>query len=98
MMGARYDVVYGERYEQNGEEKTRWTKCGVVLDTKRGGLALKLEMVPIGCSGWFSLMEPKPRGERTDSQRSQDAQRPAGGGDFDDSIPFANYELRGYWV
>lgn len=43
----------------------------------------------------FSL---RPKEQRTDSERSQDAQRPAGGDDFSDDVPFSNYELRGYWV
>jgi len=29
------------------------------METKNGGLALKLEAVPVGSDGWFTLTEPK---------------------------------------
>jgi len=77
-MSKKYDVVYARRYTQNGEEKTHWINCGAVIQTDKG-FSLKLETVPIGCDGWFSLFEPKPREEK----------RPAPPDNFDDEkLPF----------
>ena len=51
------------------------------METKNGGLAMKLEAVPVGSDGWFTLTEPKeyePKG------------RPAASpvADMPDDLPF----------
>jgi hypothetical protein len=55
---------------QDGEEKTRWMKCGVLLKGDRG-YRIKLETVPVGGDGWLAVFEP-----RTDTQ-GQSQQKPA---------------------
>jgi len=50
---------------------------GVVMDTKNGGMALKIEQVPVGWDGWAYLNEPRPR----DGQQG-------GGNAPDDDIPW----------
>jgi len=62
-MGIKYEILAktGTYTDKNGQEKNRWSKCGVVMDTKSGGMAMKLEVVPVGGDGWFTLAEPKPR-------------------------------------
>lgn len=64
-MSVQYEVMAstGSYTDKNGQEKKRWVKCGIVMSTKSGGLALKLEAIPVGTDGWFSLFEPKPRDE-----------------------------------
>ena len=57
-MSKKYDVVYAQRYQAGGEEKTKWLNCGSVIQTPRG-FRLKLDSVPLGCDGWFALFEPK---------------------------------------
>jgi len=88
-MSVKYDVVHGENYEKNGEEKTRWTKCGVVLETRSGRLALKLEMIPVGFSGWFQLFDPNQDKDKKQSEQ-QGGQRQQGAPpvDFDADVPF----------
>ena len=74
-MGVKYDIIAaGEKYtDQNGQEKTRFTKMGVCIETTKG-LRLKIESIPVGFDGWASLMEPKTREDapaRNDSPRQQ---------------------------
>lgn len=58
---VKYEVIAstGTYKNKQGEDKKRWLKCGVVMETKNGGLAMKLEAVPVGSDGWFTLTEPK---------------------------------------
>ena len=60
-MSIKYEVIAktGTYTNKQGEEKNRWLKAGVVMETKNGGLALKLEAIPVGSDGWFTLTEPK---------------------------------------
>jgi len=46
-------------YIKDGEEKTQWSKCGVVLNTDRG-MTIKLDLMPVGIEkngGWFKVFE-----------------------------------------
>jgi len=62
-MGIKYDVICknGSYTDKTGNEKTKWMKVGVCMDTKQGGLAIKLESLPVSFDGWLSLAEPKVR-------------------------------------
>ena len=44
-----------------GEERKRWVKCGVVMETSSGGMALKLESLPVKFDGWLQFYVPKPK-------------------------------------
>lgn len=67
-MSVKYEVLAstGKYTDKNGQEKSRWTKCGIVMETKNGGLALKMESMPVGneFNGWFTLAEPRPRDQQ----------------------------------
>jgi hypothetical protein len=80
-MAKKFDVVVGQTYTRNGEDKTKWLNIGAVIETDKG-YSLKLETVPLNWDGWAKLFEPKPREERQAS-RPQDR-----GEDFDGEIPF----------
>jgi hypothetical protein len=79
-MGIKYEVtaVTGKYTDKNGNEKNRYTKVGVVLDTKNGQM-LKVEAIPVGWDGWAYLNEPKEREQVQDSGRV---------GDMTDGPPF----------
>jgi hypothetical protein len=67
-MPKLYDVVkaMGTYTDQNGQEKTRWLNCGMIVRNQNGNVSLKLDALPLVPSEegmWFALMEPKPRGE-----------------------------------
>jgi paraquat-inducible protein B len=83
-MSIKYEAcARGEKYTTaDGQEKQRWLKCGVVLETK-SGLSLKLESLPVNFDGWLSFFEPKPREEQ---QRPQ--QRRQFAGSYQEDVPF----------
>lgn len=86
-MSKKYDVVAvtGKYTDAQGQEKSRYLNIGVILTTKTGGFALKLEAIPVGWDGWAYLNEPK-------QPEQKQAQQPAKTGTaFDqmkDDIPF----------
>jgi hypothetical protein len=87
------DVVYAEKYtDRSGEEKTRYTNCGALLERDDGSLTIKLEAIPVGFTGWLNCYDPKPReGEQPQRQgreRPQRAAQPAADDFADDDIPF----------
>lgn len=87
-MAVVYNLVAknGEYKDKNGETKTRWTKIGVVMQTKNGGLAAKIEMSPLGWDGWAQLAEPTPK----DAQEGGKANgyQPQTLDDLDSDVPF----------
>lgn len=85
------DVVYSEKYTTGGgEEKTRYTNCGSVLERDDGSLSIKLEAIPVGFTGWFNCYDPKPKEGEQRQERSRPQRNAAPSGDSlaDDSIPF----------
>lgn len=67
-----------------GEERKRWVKCGVVMETSSGGMALKLESLPVKFDGWLQFYVPKPK-EITQQSNSAPAPQQSAG---EDDIPF----------
>jgi len=78
------DVMYpGGKYIKDGEEKTRWIKCGALFETNNGQ-ALKLDMIPLGIpegGAWFQIFD------NTDKPASGGAPKKSSSGGKDD-IPF----------
>ena len=75
------------KYLKEGEEKTSWAKCGILMQTEKG-FRIKLDTVPVGGEGqgiWFSVFE-----KDTPSQGSaqQTPSRPSQDVGVDDDIPF----------
>lgn len=94
-MSKKFDVVAitGKYQDRDGNEKSRYTNIGVILETKNG-LSLKLEAVPVGWDGWAGLYEPKERDATNRTAAPAPAPRhapaPLGSG-FDDmgsDVPF----------
>lgn len=90
-MGIKYEVtaVTGSYTDRDGNEKKRYHKLGVVMETKNGEM-LKLESIPLGWDGWAYLNEPKEREQGQAQQKPQRRQAQVPAGDFDesDAIPF----------
>jgi DNA topoisomerase IA len=76
-MAIKYDAVAVQRYEQNGAEKKRYIKCGVVFDGAKG-MSLKIESLPVPFDGWLQFYEPKEK----------DAPKAKPASDAGDDIPF----------
>lgn len=82
-MAIKYKVMHAEKYTSDGQEKTRWTQCGVVMSNRNGGFALKMEVVPINSTGWFNLFVPDDK-KKEEAPRSAPATNP----EPDDALPF----------
>jgi hypothetical protein len=83
-MAIRYDAIAKNgTYTKDGVEKNKWVKVGVVVDTKNGGLALKIEQLPVPFDGWLQLAEPKAKEQAPTQEYAQaPSQSPS------DDIPF----------
>lgn len=91
-------MVPMEKYIKDGEEKTRWQKIGVLLETDKG-IRGKIDCIPLGVEAgglWFSCFEPRDgagsqpqanTGGFREPQQTQPAQPQASAGGQDD-IPF----------
>lgn len=87
-MAKKFDVVsaVGKYQGQDGQEKTRWLKCGAVLEIN-GKFKLKMDAMPTGGEGWFELVKPSKidaRGAYSDGFKADNKVEE----DFDDEIPF----------
>ena len=62
MAKLRYEVKAktGTYTDRSGNEKTAYSKIGVVLQGDKGFI-LKLETVPVNWDGWAYLNEPQPK-------------------------------------
>ena len=56
------DIMFPNgKFIKEGEEKTRWMKCGVLMETEKG-MRIKLDCMPVGIepgAGWFSVFEKR---------------------------------------
>jgi len=56
------DIMFptGKYQTSEGEEKTRWLKCGVLMQNAEGNYRIKLEAMPLGVEpdgAWFAVFE-----------------------------------------
>lgn len=87
-MAIKYDLIAKSgtyKDQSTGEDKTRWVKCGVVMDTRQGGLAAKIESLPVDWDGWLNFSEPK---KKDNFKAKGDDEMPKDSGIQDDQIPF----------
>lgn len=54
-------AVTGEYTNKDGQTKTRFQKCGVAMDNKKGGISLLIEALPIKFDGWLHMRLPLPK-------------------------------------
>ena len=84
-MTKRYDILQTRKYTSGGEEKTAYTRIGVMFPLDKGGFTITFEALPIPSmyKGEIQVQavafEPKPKGDTGGS---------GGRGDMDDEIPF----------
>lgn len=41
------NIVYGQKYTSQGEERMKWTQCGILIE-KDGRQYIKMQFIPIG--------------------------------------------------
>ena len=63
MMTPLYNVVAkcGTYKDRDGNKVQKWCKCGVSVDTREGGIALKIETLPVEWDGWLQLAIPNDK-------------------------------------
>ena len=84
-MAITHDLLAGgESYVgKDGKERRKWIRCGVVVETKNGGQAIKLETIPVNFDGWLQMKEPFPK----DSQQTS-AKSSTSFDDIESDVPF----------
>ncbi len=87
-MAVKYEVtaVTGKYTDRDGNEKNRYTKLGVILQTKNGFM-LKVEAIPVGWDGWAYLNEPRRDDEKPQGVRRSSAEQ-ARIADLESDVPF----------
>jgi hypothetical protein len=77
-MAITHDLIAktGEYVNKEGETKARWTKVGVAMSNKQGGISLLIESIPVNFDGWVTMREPQPKAEVTSINGSDKADLP----------------------
>lgn len=71
--------------KNTNEERTNWKKVGVCMDTRSGGLAIKIDALPPLWDGWLQLTEPKAKDQPAAAPSPAPAPQ---NDDLNDDIPF----------
>ncbi len=78
MAKRRMNVVYGEKYGDVNDPKTRWTRVGTLFidDEKDGRMSIKIDCMPVGkhFDGWLSVF---PQRDKDDDQGGEDLEASA---------------------
>ena len=74
------------RYIKEGEEKTSWTKCGVLMETDKG-FRIKMDAYPVVSDGWFAVFEEDNQHQSQGSAKQTPSRPSQEVGDQDD-MPF----------
>lgn len=71
-MAVKYELMAktGSYTDRTGNEKARWTKCGILLE-KDGKTSIKLEALPVNFDGWLSCFEPRPKDDKPAKPQKQ---------------------------
>jgi hypothetical protein len=67
------------KYIKDGEEKTSWAKCGVIMETDNG-LRIKLDVIPVGGTEqgiWLSVFEKDNKKGQSQGSSNQRPSRPS---------------------
>ncbi|CAB4121815.1 hypothetical protein UFOVP17_12 [uncultured Caudovirales phage] len=88
-MAITHDLIAkaGVYKDKQGNEKVRWHRCGVAIETKDGGTALNIESLPTNFDGWLQMKTPLPRDGAGGNPRNQGAGTP-GLDEIESDIPF----------
>lgn len=89
-MAITHDLIAkaGVYKDKQGNEKVRWHRCGVAIETKDGGTALNIESLPTNFDGWLQMKTPLPRDGAGSNQQSNRGAGTGGISEFENDIPF----------
>lgn len=86
-MAIKYEIsAKTGTYQKDGVEKARYCKMGVVMETKNGGLMMKVEQIPVNWDGFAYLNTPYEKKDG-DTQGGNNS-APSDSGVQSDDIPF----------
>lgn len=81
-MKPTHNIVVGENYTKDGEEKTRWNNIGVVLTGEKNGkrrTVVKINMIPLGWDGFANVFPIEKKDGKTAVDDARDAMGTPGG-------------------
>lgn len=96
-MSDWFDVMHpAEKYEKDGQEKTRWVKVGSLRTVDGVPKSIKLDAFPAQGDGWLQIFsqnkgdnsQPRPGSHATPPPGVPDGYEGVSPDDFDDDIPF----------
>jgi len=89
MVSRVRNIVYGRKYQSQGEEKVKWYQCGILIE-KDGKFYVKLEMVPVGMDPdqgiFFNVFDQNHNRQGEADKNRRDV--PGDDQNYDDDIPF----------
>ena len=65
------NIVIGQKYTKNGEEKTAWKNIGTMFIKDDGKMSIKLDMIPIDWDGNAMIFDREPKKEQYQPQQQQ---------------------------
>ena len=70
------DLVYGKKYQKNGEEKTQWINVGSLAIFDDGGMSVTIDVVPLNWDGRAKVFDKKPREQQQAPQQRPQQREP----------------------
>lgn len=100
MAKKRMNILWGQKYGDVNNPKTRWNRVGTLLiDEEDGRMSIKMDTFPVSSefNGWLSVMEPRDWDDKSQSSTTAENNNQSNSGansDVDDrpidlsEIPF----------
>ena len=63
-------ALSGTYKDREGNEKSSYVRCGVILETKNGQ-AIKLEALPVNFDGWLYMHDPEPKDAKPEPKQEK---------------------------
>tara|TARA_R110000868_G_scaffold392963_1_gene663847 strand:+ start:476 stop:745 length:270 start_codon:yes stop_codon:yes gene_type:complete len=78
----------GTYTNKNGEQKTRWVRCGVAMTTKTGKQSFLIEQLPVNFDGWINLADLDEKQKGGGGANAGTSHANAGFDDMESDVPF----------
>jgi hypothetical protein len=93
-------ATIGKYTDRSGKEKNQYITCGKLLQREDGSFCLKMDAIPVGWNGWLSFYDlDENRKEQAQAgivEANRALQSASIPDDFNQDIPFSNYEYKGF--
>ena len=68
------DIMFAEKYQKDGQEKTAWKKVGTLFIKEDGKMSIKMDMIPLNSDGWLQCFDPKQKEQKPISEQETDVE------------------------